>query len=54
MGQINEHSDSDSDSDNDNSNFKKKLLSILAILVKTIQRIVADPGSGKTIQPIRM
>ena len=33
---------------------KKVLLSILAILVKTIQRIVADPGSGKTIQPIRM
>ena len=33
---------------------KKKLLSILAILVKSIQRIVADPGSGKTIQPIRM
>ena len=28
------------------------LLSILSILVKTIQRIVADPGSGKTIQPI--
>ena len=33
---------------------EKKLLSILSILVKTIQRIVADPGSGKTIQPIRI
>ena len=33
---------------------KTFLLSILAILVKTIHRIVADLGSGKTIQPIRM
>ena len=36
------------------THLKKNLLSILSILVKTILRIVAHPGSGKTIQPIRI
>ena len=29
-------------------------IKLISILVKTIKRIVADPGSGKTIQPIRI
>ena len=34
--------------------FFLNVLSILSIFLKTIQRIVTDPGSGKTIQPIRI